>query len=176
MRYAKTRHNLGMEVVQAFADSLEVSFREEKRFQACVAKGMGENQMVHLLLPLTYMNLSGMAVRSYMDYYKLSAYQLVVIVDDFALPFGRLRLRERGSAGGHNGLKSIEAYLGTSDYFRLRMGIGDPGREKWADYVLDPFSEEERRVLPDFIHQGVEVLRRLLKEPVLQVMNHINSI
>ena len=99
-------------------------------------------------MPTTYMNESGQAVRRYMDYIKLEPHDLVVVVDDIALPFGDLRLRSRGSAGGHNGLKSIETHLGTQHYARLRMGIGHHGEKDLADFVLDNFSGEEQKMLP----------------------------
>jgi PTH1 family peptidyl-tRNA hydrolase len=174
-RYAKTRHNLGAEVVKGLGRVFGLSFREERRFNAEVAKGANKDVTVHLVLPLTYMNLSGLAVKAYVDYFKIPIDYVVIVVDDVALPFGQLRLRGMGSAGGHNGLKSIEQSLGTSDYIRLRMGVGHPGEGVLADYVLEPFSQAEQEQLPIFIDRGVEVLQRLLQEPFLNVMNDINT-
>src|SRR5262249_53882417 len=124
----------------------------------------------------TYMNLSGNAVRRYVDYFKVPLNSLVIVTDDMALPFGQLRLRHMGSSGGHNGLKSIEACLGTSHYKRLRMGISHPGEKTWVDYVLEPFSSTEQQELPTFIDRGVEVLQRLLKESFSHVMSSVNAV
>lgn len=174
--YEMTRHNIGYLVVQAFAQRLGWSLKEDRRFNARVAKGINEDKTIHLLLPLTFMNLSGTAVRRYVDYYKISLNHLVVVTDDIALPFGQPRLKLMGSAGGHNGLKSIEAHLGTSHYMRLRMGIGHPGEKVLADYVLDEFSSEDKQALPTFIDSGVGILQRLLKENPSQVMNAVNTV
>ena len=136
-QYEMTRHNLGYLVVQAFARQLGWSLKEDRRFNAKVAKGVAGDHALHLLLPLTYMNLSGNALRRYLDYFKIALGHFIIITDDIALPFSQMRLRSMGSAGGHNGLKSIEACLGTSHYKRLRMGIGHPGEKMLANYVLE---------------------------------------
>jgi PTH1 family peptidyl-tRNA hydrolase len=175
-QYEMTRHNMGYLVVQAFAKHQSWSFKEDRRFNARVAKGISENKTVHLVLPLTYMNLSGITVRRYMDYFKLPLNHLVVITDDIALAFGQQRLRAMGSAGGHNGLRSLESHLGTSHFTRLRMGIGHPGQKGLADYVLDSFSPTEQQELPTFIDRGVEILQRLLKENLSHVMNAVNTV
>lgn len=170
-----TRHNMGYLVLQAFAHKMGWHLKEEKRLSAYVAKGLIEEKSVHLMLPTTYMNLSGVAVRRYLDFFKLEAPSVTVVVDDIALPFGQLRYKTMGSTGGHNGLKSIEAHLGTSHYHRLRMGIGEPGPHKLVDYVLDPFTQEELKHLETFVNRGVDVLQRLLRESVTQVMNTVNT-
>lgn len=175
-QYEMTRHNMGYLVIQAFAKRLGWSFKEDHRFNAMIVKGSVEGREVHLLLPLTYMNLSGQAVMRYMHYFKIPFDRLVVITDDVALAFGKLRLRGIGSAGGHNGLKSIESSLGTSHYKRLRMGIGHPGERVLADYVLEMFDPIERQCLPVFIDSGVEILQRLLKENFSHVMTSVNSV
>ena len=125
--YEKTRHNLGYLVVLALAKRMGVVFKDDKRLQAYVAKGIVDGVIVHLLLPTTYMNKSGLAVQRYLDFFKLSIARTIIVIDDIAFPFGELKLKMMGSAGGHNGLKSIEEHLGTADYARLRMGIGHPG-------------------------------------------------
>jgi PTH1 family peptidyl-tRNA hydrolase len=171
-----TRHNVGYLVIQAYAHRLGWSLKEDRRFNARVAKGVLSDQTVHLLLPLTYMNLSGNAIRRYADYFKISLHSLLIVTDDIALPFGQLRLRSMGSAGGHNGLKSVEVSLGTTHYKRLRIGIGHPGEKMLAHYVLETFSPLEQQELPIFIDRGVEVLQRLLKESFSHVMNSINTV
>lgn len=176
VQYEMTRHNMGYLVIESFAHRLGWSLKEDRRFSACVAKGVIGTYTIHLLLPLTYMNLSGNAVRRYVDYFKIPLHHLIIITDDIALSFGQLRLRDMGSAGGHNGLKSIEACLGTSHYKRLRMGIGHPGEKMLASYVLESFSYIEQQELPTFIDRGVEVLQRLLKESFSHVMTSVNTV
>lgn len=169
-----TRHNMGYVVVQSCARLLGCSLREDRRFSAYVGKKEIENRVVHFLLPLTFMNLSGSAVRRYVDYFKIPVSGVIVVSDDVALPFGQLRLREGGSAGGHNGLKSVEAHLMTSHYKRLRMGIGHPGEQLMANYVLERFSHTEQQELPTFIQHGVEVLQKVLQDSFSNVMNQFN--
>lgn len=175
VQYEMTRHNLGYLVVQAFAARVGWHFKDDKRLNALVTKGLIDGTVVHLLLPTTYMNVSGLAVRRYLDFFKLEATRVVVVTDDIALPFGQLRLKTMGSTGGHNGLKSVEAHLGTAHYIRLRMGIGHPGERVLANYVLEPFNREELEQLKVFVDRGVEVLTRLLKESVSQLMNTVNT-
>lgn len=174
--YENTRHNLGLRVVQEWAERLGWPMREDRRFKAKVAKGVSDQFTVHLVLPWTYMNLSGTAVKPYVDYFKIPLSRVVVVIDDISLAFGQLRLRGVGSSGGHNGLKSIEHCLGTSHYMRLRMGIGHPGETMLADYVLEPFNQVEQKELTAFIDRGVQVLQRLLKEDFGQVMTSVNPV
>lgn len=174
--YAMTRHNIGYLVIQALAKQMGLILREDRRFNAEVARGVCEKKTVHLLLPLTYMNLSGKALRGYLDYLKFPLSNAIVVSDDIALPFGQLRLRGMGSSGGHNGLKSIETHLGTSQYKRLRMGIGHPGERVLANYVLEGFNQSELHELPIFIDQAVDVLKLLMKESFSRVMNQVNTI
>jgi peptidyl-tRNA hydrolase, PTH1 family len=174
--YRNTRHNMGFLVVEAFAHSVNRVMKEDKQFQALVGKETIKGRIVHFLLPLTYMNLSGVAVRRYLDYFKLPIDQVIVVTDDIALTYGQLRLKTMGSAGGHNGLKSIETHLGTTQYMRLRMGIGHPGQKILTDYVLDVFSPTEQETLPEFIDRGVKVLQRLLVEGPSYVMNTVNTV
>jgi peptidyl-tRNA hydrolase, PTH1 family len=174
--YEMTRHNIGYMVVQEFAHRLGVSLKEDRRFKAKTAKAVSENITVHLVLPLTYMNLSGNAVKSYVDYYKIPLNGVIAITDDIALAFGQLRLRMTGSAGGHNGLKSLEACMGTSHYKRLRLGIGHPGEKMLVNYVLETFNSGEQQELPIFIDRGIEVLKLLLTESFSHVMTRVNTV
>lgn len=175
-KYTQTRHNLGFMVVEEFARLQGWSWQDDKRFSANVARGIVNERPVDLLAPQTYMNLSGWSVRQYLDYYKLAAQQVIVICDDIALPYGQLRIRPQGSAGGHNGLKSLVANLGTVEFGRLRMGVGSngPGQDL-ADYVLSEFTAEEKASLDEFIKQGAAVLKTLTIETITQVMNRINT-
>lgn len=179
-KYEMTRHNIGFMVIQGLASKLGCHLKLEERFQARVARGKSKDVIVHLLLPQTYMNLSGSAVRSYLSYYHLSPQQIVVVADDVAIDFGEIRLRLLGSAGGHNGLKSIEAQLQTKNYSRLRMGIGaiEDERKEYddlADYVLGEFTSLERKGLESFVDRGVQALERLMTEDVHRVMNDVNA-
>ena len=167
---------MGFLLGQAFVEHVGWTLKVDRQFQSKVAKGMIENQMVHVILPLTYMNLSGNAVKRYVDYYKIPLDHILVMVDDIALPFGHIRIKTQGSSGGHNGLKSIEACLGSSHYARMRLGIGHPGGQSLADYVLEPFSHLEQQELPTFIQHGVKILKRLLTETFSHVMTSINSV
>lgn len=163
-QYALTRHNLGYLVVQKLAKAQEWTFKEDKQSRAIFVRGLIDGTTVHLVMPTTYMNESGQAVRRYLDFFKLKPENVIVVSDETALPFGDLRLRLKGSAGGHNGLKSIETHLGTQYYVRLRMGIGPkPPEMSLADYVLANFSKEEFEALDSFIEKGVEVLVRIIR-------------
>lgn len=187
-RYALTRHNIGWLTVIALAEKLGISFKEETRFEAQIAKGQSREAQVHLILPMTYMNLSGQAINKYTAFYKLPVSRLIVVSDEIALPFGEMRLRISGSAGGHNGLKSIEWQMGTSQYIRLRMGIGaqlknkestietaEEVKQSLADYVLSPFTKDEMNHLQAFVMRGVEVLERCFHEPASHVMTEVNK-
>lgn len=176
LRYALTRHNMGYLVVEALAEKLGLQLEEDRRFDARAAKGIVEGVKIHLVLPLTYMNLSGNAVLRYASFFKISIGRLVVVTDDVALPFGQLRLRTKGSAGGHNGLKSIQNCLGSSEYKRLRLGIGHPGEKGLVNYVLERFSDDELRELPALISQGACILHRMLKESFSHVMKSVNTV
>lgn len=175
-KYEMTRHNMGSLVVEAFAHSQGWTFKEEKalRVKACRQKMDGVD--LHLILPTTYMNESGAAVRRYLDYYKLSADQLLVAVDDIALPFGKMRLRPLGGAGGHNGLKNVQAHLGTEQFARLRIGIGRHEKgSNMADYVLDPFYPKEIEALKDVLSEGCRLIGLLCKNDLCHVMLQVNT-
>lgn len=175
-RYANTRHNVGFMVVEKLAQKLGWSFHEEGRFYGRHAKGMIENRPIHLLLPETYMNESGQAVRAILHFYKGLAPDVLIVHDDIAIPFGSLRIRMRGSPGGHNGLKSIEACLGSPNYPRLKVGIGDEREERdLKDHVLAPFTDEEQKELSKFIDHAADVVYDLLREDIHKVMSAVNK-
>lgn len=179
-KYEATRHNIGFMVVKELASKLGWRLKEETQFSAYCAHGQVGDTICRLLLPTTYMNNSGQAVRRYLDYYQLGPENVIVVTDDVALPFGEMRLRTMGSAGGHNGLKSVEAHLGTRHYIRLRMGVGAPDKlgsddDALADYVLSGFSGNEAKTLPHFVEKGAHVLWQLLHEAVTRVMNEVNG-
>src|SRR5438270_11822667 len=143
-QYHGTRHNVGFAVVDLLAESPHAG-RFHSRFQAQVAELVEENLKLLLVKPETFMNLSGRSVRQLLDFYQLPAAELLVVCDDINLPLGKLRARARGTHGGHNGLRDIQAHLGTTDYARLKIGVGSPGEEvDAADHVLARFRPSER--------------------------------
>lgn len=158
--YADTRHNVGFQVVQDFARRYGITFRKETSLQAQIGKGAlpETGQKVIVMMPQTYVNCSGEAVVACTRYFRIKLERLIVVSDEVALPFGKMRLSDKGSAGGHNGLKDIEAKLGTQYYARLRFGVGDREYGELADHVLGKFTEDEKKRLPPFIEQAVEVL------------------
>lgn len=173
--YEMTRHNIGALVIRSFAHKRGWLFKREEWFKASVARGSIGDQEVRLLFPETYMNLAGEAVKRYLDYFQLPLSRCLIIVDDVALPFGKMRLRATGSTGGHNGLKSVETLLGTSSYIRLRMGIGAPGSASLASYVLAHFNQQEMEQLEGFIERGVRVLEQSLTSSLPHLIHAVNS-
>lgn len=156
--YEATRHNVGFKVVRQFAKKHGFKLRKASKMSGEMAQGEIKGINVILLLPLTYMNKSGESVKKGIDAFKVPLSKMVVISDDVALPFGVLRLRDGGSAGGHNGLKSVQLHLKTEHYPRLRVGVGRPEGEALADYVLGEWTSEEKGFLPEIVDRAVSVL------------------
>lgn len=174
--YSKTRHNIGFRAVNELARRHGLDFAG-KRANARIAEGSIGGQRVALARPQTYMNLSGQAVVGLRQWYKIDpAHELLVVYDDVDLPFGVLRLRERGSAGTHNGMRSIVALLGSQTFPRLRLGIDRPPAA-WdlADYVLGRFSLEQEARMPDFIGAAADALELVVRAGVATAMNRINA-
>lgn len=174
-RYARTRHNIGFEAIDTLARRHGLEFRG-KRANSLIAEGQIAGQRVALVKPQTYMNLSGQAVSSLRNWYKIDpARELLVVYDDLDLPFGKLRLRERGSAGTHNGMRSIVAQLGSSDFPRLRVGIDQPpGKMDAAAYVLSRFRKEEEAELPFLLDTIADAVELVLREGLTAAMNRYN--
>ena len=148
-KYDGTRHNAGFAALDYLSGKWGISVSKTK-FQGLWGQGEVDSHKVVLLKPLTYMNLSGKAVRYWLDAEKIPRENLLVVVDDIALPFGTFRMRTKGSAGGHNGLKNITELLGTEEYSRIRFGIGgDFPRGHQVDYVLGHWNDEERKAMPE---------------------------
>ncbi len=163
--YDDTRHNIGFRIVKALAEKHKIAFRPSLiRMKGSIGEGTIREREVRLLLPLTFMNESGLSVRKGIDFYKIPLDHLIVVADDVDLPLGTLRLRERGSSGGHKGLKSIEAHLGTQEYARLKVGVGGRENGDLADYVLGKFTSEEQSALPEVIDRALEALELWLTE------------
>lgn len=171
--YTDTRHNIGFIVADALAMSLKSTFSPGRL--AAVAKGSLKGRLITLIRPTTYMNLSGKAVRYWMNKENVVPENILVIVDDLALPLGTLRLRKMGSDGGHNGLISIIETLGTTDFPRLRMGIGNEfARGYQVDYVLGRWTKEEETALIPRIHTAVEMIQCFVLEGIDRAMNRYN--
>lgn len=159
--YAETRHNIGFMTLDAFAEASNVSFATER--YGDIARMRLKNKQLVLLKPSTYMNLSGNAVRYWRDKEGIQPENILVVVDDLALPLGAIRIKQRGSDAGHNGLKSIAQMLATQDYARLRFGIGnDFPRGAQVDYVLGTFPPDERKTLAERIDVACEAIREFV--------------
>jgi PTH1 family peptidyl-tRNA hydrolase len=173
-RYAATRHNIGYQAIDRLAMAHGLSF-DQRRFKALLADGQVLGQRVVLAKPETYMNASGEAVGPLVRWYKCAPEDLLVVYDDLDLPLGRLRLRASGSAGGHRGMESIIAALGTSAFPRLRIGIGRPPRPLApAAYVLLPFSPDERPVIAEALERAQAAIECWLREGIAVAMNRYN--
>ncbi|MDE6984860.1 MAG: aminoacyl-tRNA hydrolase [Lachnospiraceae bacterium] len=173
--YENTRHNIGFMAVDALADKYNISVMDCKH-KALIGKGMINGTKVVLVKPLTYMNLSGEAVRAVVDYYKADAEsELIVIYDDVSLDVGQLRIRKKGSAGGHNGIKNIIANLGHDTFLRIKIGVGEkPKGYDLADYVLGHFGSEELDVMQDSLEKVDGAVNLMLADRVDEAMNQYN--
>lgn len=173
--YQATRHNIGWDAITRLSDDYRISmgFKEHK---AICGKGYIEGVKVLLAQPLTYMNLSGQSVRELVDYYKVSPQDIIVIYDDISLDSGQLRIRAKGSAGGHNGIKSIIQHLGTSEFWRIKVGVGNKP-EDWdlADYVLSRFKAEEEPLIRDALKDASEACRIMITTGIETAMNRYNK-
>ena len=173
--YDNTRHNIGFETIDALAEKYNISVMDIKN-KAMVGKGIINGQKVILAKPLTFMNLSGESIRPLTDYYKIDIEtQLIVISDDITLPPGQIRVRKKGSAGGHNGLKNIIHHLGSETFQRIRIGVGEkPKGYDLADYVLGHFSGEERPLMEEGIEKALKAAEMMLAGDTDQAMNEFN--
>jgi PTH1 family peptidyl-tRNA hydrolase len=174
LEYEETRHNIGFKVVDALAKELGDSFTLNKAAFRAEVKFKGRTLI--LIKPITYMNLSGKAVNYWMQTEKIALENLVVITDDIALPFGKLRMKGKGSDGGHNGLKDIQATLKTQEYTRLRFGVGsDFTKGRQADYVLGKWSKEENLDLPERIDVATEFIKSFATIGLAMTMTNWNG-
>jgi PTH1 family peptidyl-tRNA hydrolase len=173
-KYEGTRHNVGFAVVDALAASPGAG-RFQSRFQAQVADLNEGGQRVLLVKPETFMNLSGRCVRQVLDFYKVPVTDLLIVCDDVNLPLGKLRVRARGTHGGHNGLRDIQNHLGTTEYARLRIGVGAPESDEMIDYVLGRFRPGERAVIADALVLATQAVGVWLRQGVEACMNQYNA-
>lgn len=172
--YTKTRHNVGFWCVERVMERLAVTTAKEK-FHGLLTETVVAGIHIYLLRPQTYMNLSGQSVSAALRYLSLSPEQIIVTYDDLDIPVGTLRLREKGSAGGHNGIKSMIAELGTDVFARIRIGIGRPQFDvSVSDYVLAPFAKVELAAVDAAVDRAAEAVLAACQEPFVQVMNRFN--
>lgn len=175
-QYEGTRHNVGFDVIDAIADKYNIAV-DGRKCRAFYGKGIIEGQKVILVKPQTYMNLSGESIRGFVDYYKIDEEsELLVIYDDISLGVGQLRIRKKGSAGGHNGIKNIIAHLGTSVFPRIKVGVGEkPKNYDLADYVLGHFSKQERELMEEGYGHAVTAAAQIVQGEIEAAMNVFNK-
>lgn len=174
--YANTRHNIGFDVIDVIAEKENISVIEKKH-KALIGKGYIAGRKVILAKPCTYMNLSGESVRELIDYYKVDEEtELIVVSDDISLDVGQLRIRKKGSAGGHNGLKNIIQHLGHDNFHRIKVGVGEkPKGYDLADYVLGHFTSGERKIMNETAKLAAEAVETIIGEGADEAMNLYNK-
>ncbi len=174
-QYEGTRHNAGFDVIDRIAEKYNIAV-DTKKHRAFIGKGIINGQKVVLAKPQTYMNLSGESIRSLVDYYKIDPEQeLIIIYDDISLGVGQLRIRAKGSAGGHNGIKNIIAHLGNQIFPRVKVGVGEkPSKMDLADYVLGHFSKEERVEMEDGYKEAANAVELMIQGDIQKAMNEYN--
>jgi len=176
-QYARTRHNAGFMVLDRLAERWRVSFASKKKFSARVALLDRDGSRLLLCKPETFMNASGEAVKAISAFYRVAPESILTVVDDADLPLGEIRLRPRGSSGGHHGLESIEQHLGTREFPRLRVGIGrhESGAREITDYVLSQFGPDEAELLEKVLTRACDQIECWLSDGILQAMNRFNG-
>jgi peptidyl-tRNA hydrolase, PTH1 family len=178
-KYDQTRHNIGFVAIDTLAKSWQISLAENRKFQGIFGEGRSSAGKIRLLKPTTFMNLSGQSIRAVMDWYKLPAEAVLVVYDDMDLPLGKIRLRQSGSAGGHNGMKSAIAHLGSQNFPRLRIGIGAPKEgdpdKQVISHVLGRFSATEDRLLPEVMKLIEDAVEMSLKQGIPKAMSLYNN-
>ena len=173
-KYENTRHNIGFKILDALAKASSISFEPDRLADVATLKFKGRTLI--LVKPTTFMNLSGKAVNYWMQKEKISSDKLMVLTDDLALPFGKIRIKGKGSDGGHNGLKDIQAVLNSSKYPRLRFGVGsDFHKGQQVDYVLGEWSEEENKTLQERINLAADAIKAFTTIGIDQTMNQFNN-
>lgn len=173
--YSQTRHNIGFQAIACLSEQYQIPL-DLKKHKAVCGKGIIDGQKVILAMPQTYMNLSGESVAELLSFYKVTSKEIIVIYDDISLEVGQLRLRKKGSAGGHNGIKSIIQHLGTDEFSRIKFGVGDkPKGWDLADYVLGRFTKEEEDAIEPGLKKTIEAVRKIVSESMDVAMNQFNG-
>lgn len=172
-RYAKTRHNAGVMVIELLADRLGATLKSH-RSGCLVAEGSLSSERVVVARPTTYMNESGRPVRQLAGFYKISPERIIVVHDELDIPFGQVRIKSGGGTAGHNGLRSVADHLSSKDFFRVRVGIGRP-RGDAVDHVLDRFSSAERAELPEILDRAADAVERMVEVGPERAMTEVNA-
>lgn len=174
--YNLTRHNIGFMVVREMASASDVKLKLNRRFKAITGEGIIRGENCYLAMPQTFMNLSGFSVRSIINWLKLDLSELLAIVDDVAFPFGKIRIRAKGSDAGHKGMRSLIDCLGTSDFPRIRIGIlGRKHIGNFSSYVLSKFTRKEQKALPEVLNHATQACECWTREGVESAMNKYNG-
>ncbi len=175
MQYATTRHNIGFEVIDSLAETYNIQVNKNK-YKALIGEGRIGGERVILMKPQTFMNLSGEAIRACMDFQKLNNEDVIVIYDDISLDVGQIRIRANGSAGGHNGIKSIIAHMNTQEFPRIKVGVGQkpPGWDL-ANYVLGRFSEDDMKIIGPKLNDVVKAVECMVTADINKAMNLYNK-
>ncbi|NLK03165.1 MAG: aminoacyl-tRNA hydrolase [Clostridiales bacterium] len=174
-KYQATRHNVGWDAITRISDDYRIPLNQKKHKALC-GSGYIEGVKVILAQPLTYMNLSGESVRELVDFYKVDIEDIIIIYDDISLDVGQLRIRKKGSPGGHNGIKSIISHLGTDEFARIKVGVGNKPKD-WdlADYVLSRFKEEEEKDIREALKDSSDACRMIITNGIDAAMNQYNK-
>ena len=176
MQYAGTRHNIGFDTITRLCDDYKISMNIKKHKAVC-GKGVIAGQKVLLAMPQTYMNNSGESVRELVDFYKVEPEELIIIYDDISLDVGQLRIRAKGSAGGHNGIKSIIQYLGSESFPRIKVGVGEkPQGWDLADYGLGHFKKEEEATVREALGEAAQACECMMTDGIQAAMNRFNGL
>ncbi|MEE8317302.1 MAG: aminoacyl-tRNA hydrolase [Candidatus Omnitrophota bacterium] len=174
--YKATRHNVGFMVIDRLARHYNIRFRSNHRFKALTGEGLIGEESCYLVMPQTFMNLSGHSVRSFINWLKIELGDILLIVDEVALPFGRIRIRTKGTDAGHKGLRSTIDCLGTNEFSRMRIGImGRRAVKDYSRYVLSGFTKKEQKALPDILDRASHACECWIREGVNTAMNSYNS-
>jgi PTH1 family peptidyl-tRNA hydrolase len=176
-KYARTRHNIGFRLVEQLASRWRGTWAPERKFRSDFVRLERDGKQIILCQPQTFMNASGIAVAAFRGFYRVPPAQMLVVVDDADLPLGHIRLKAEGSSGGHHGLESVEAQLGTREYPRLRVGIGrrEADGRQISDYVLGQFAAVERPVVEEVLDRACRQVECWLDAGIMQAMNHFNG-
>ena len=177
LKYEFNRHNIGFRIVDSLAQDIEIEFKKVKSYYSLISRGMINNHKVMLVKPQTFMNLSGRAVSKVVSYYKISFRDLLIVYDDLNLELGQIRIRKKGSAGGHKGIESIIQYLVSEDVPRLRIGIGNPSVNFNFDcvsYVLSNFNNEEKDKIREVIQLSTDAIKTITEDGFEKAMRKYN--
>jgi PTH1 family peptidyl-tRNA hydrolase len=178
LQYEFSRHNIGFRIIDNLAREIEIEFKKVKSYDSLISRGKINNYNLRLVKPQTYMNLSGKSVNKIVSYYRISFQDLLIVYDDLNLELGQIRIRKRGSAGGHKGVESIIQYLNSEDIPRLRIGIGKPSINSnfdYTSYVLSNFDNNEKDKISEVIQLSTEAIKTIIEDGLEKAMRKYNK-